>query len=52
MSKTLLQMEEAFTVKEYKHTNTHTHTYTRAAIHEMHDSKQDKKHLSMWGENV
>ena len=29
MSQTSLQTEEAFTVKEYKHTHTHTHTRAR-----------------------
>ena len=27
----ILQTEEAFTVKEYKHTHTHTHTHTKSA---------------------
>ena len=29
----ILQTEEAFTVEEYKHTNTHTHTHTHSHIH-------------------
>ena len=29
----ILQTEETFTVKEYKHTHTHTHTRARAHTH-------------------
>ena len=28
MSNTMLQVEETFMVKEYRHTHTHTHTHT------------------------
>ena len=33
MSNTMLQVEETFMVKEYRHTHTHTHTHTHAHTH-------------------
>ena len=49
MSQTSLQTEEAFTVKEYKHTNTHTHTHThtQSVSFNLNFSREDFQRFSL-----
>ena len=44
----ILQTEEAFTMKEYKHTHAHTHTHTHTHTHRVLQQQQITG-LSMWG---